>query len=98
MERTVTPAYDAASQLIDEILEKIDEKRGTMSRIEFARLLIHSRLEKYCRFRNYDDEREIYLFVVEIIEMLSVYLEMIYKSKTSVPSTRRHNHDSNYFE
>ena len=78
MERTLIPEPDSNDLVIDEIISQIDKNRGDMDRLEFARLLIRGRLEKYCY---YSDEERLYCFVKEVLEMLNLYLESFFLEK-----------------
>ena len=85
MEQALLTKEATIDLLFDEIISQIDEYRGEMSRLEFVRLLIRNRLEKYNE--NHADEEEIFCFIKDVLEMLSVHLEFLCKIKSSNIST-----------
>lgn len=61
-----------------EVLRKMDENRGDMSRSEFINYLIDSRLEEDVesqKFVDYVDKQEFYQFTQGIKELLRNFLE-----------------------
>ena len=58
-----------------ELLRKIDENRGDMSRSEFLSFLIDSQLEEGTEHNNYINKEEFYQFAQGMKELLRNFLE-----------------------
>ena len=58
-----------------ELLRKIDENRGDMSRSEFLSFLIDSQLEEGTEHNNYISKEEFYQFAQGMKELLRNFLE-----------------------
>jgi hypothetical protein len=67
---------DKRMLIIDaELVRKIDENRGDMSRSEFLNFLIDSQLTEETGRENYIDKEEFYQFAQGIRELLRNFLE-----------------------
>ena len=78
MKRTLVLDEDDLVMVVGcDVVQRIDEKRGALTRTEFINFLIHQQLEARERGQSYVDREEFYSVIREMKTIMGSFLELL---------------------